>query len=143
MSDADPALIDALPATTRAHLNAFARALANVPVEELPLYVAREDARHEQAVETAERVAAEQSLEPGVTAARNALIEAIGREYAHSQLRISGIFGVNMAPTMGPTDVRVRVARSLGAAVTAIVLEDHLEPEDHAELLGLWDRLIP
>jgi hypothetical protein len=143
MSDTDQALLDALPAATRAHLNAFARALANVPVEELPLYVARDDVRHVRAVETAERVAAEQGLEPGVTAARHALIEAIGREYAQSQLRISGIFGVNMAPTMGPTDVRVRVARSLGEAVTAIVLEDHLEPEDQAELLGLWGRLIP
>jgi hypothetical protein len=143
MSDTDQALLDALPAATRAHLNAFARALANVPVEELPLYVARDDVRHVRAVETAERVAAEQGLEPRVTAARHALIEAIGREYAQSQLRISGIFGVNMAPTMGPTDVRVRVARSLGEAVTAIVLEDHLEPEDQAELLGLWGRLIP
>jgi hypothetical protein len=143
MSDPDSALLDALPATTRAQLNTFARALANVPVEELPLYVARDDDRHVRAFETAERVATEQGLEPGVNAARHALMEAIGREYAHSQLRISGIFGVNMAPTMGPTDVRVRVARSLGEAVTAIVLEDHLEPEDHAELLGLWDRLIP
>jgi len=44
---------------------------------------------------------------------------------------------------MGPTDDRVRVARSLGEAVTAIVLEDHLDREDHAELLGLWDRLLP
>ena len=82
-------------------------------------------------------------MEPAVTAALRLLIEVIGRQYAESQLRISGIFGVNMAPSMGPTDDRVRVARSLGEAVTAIVLEDHLEREDHAELLGLWDRLLP
>jgi hypothetical protein len=143
MSDGDLALLDTLPATTRARLDAFARALSAVPIEELPMYVARDDVRHVRAVQAAELLATGQGLEPAVTAARHALVDAIGREYAVSQLRISGIFGVNMAPSMGPTDDRVRVARSLGEAVTAIVLEDHLAPEDHAELLGLWDRLLP
>ena len=143
MTDGDTAALDTLPTTTRARLNLFARALSDIPVDQLPMHVARDDRRRVQAVETAELVAIEHGLEPAVTAARRVMIEAIGREYAQSQLRISGIFGVNMAPSMGPTGDRVRVARSLGEAVTAIVLEDHLDPEDHAELLGLWDRLLP
>jgi hypothetical protein len=37
----------------------------------------------------------------------------------------------------------VRIARSLGEAVTALVLGDRLDADDSGELLGFSDRLLP
>jgi hypothetical protein len=39
-------------------------------------------------------------------------------------------------------DAALRIARSLGDAVTALVLGDRLAAADSAELPGLWDRLL-
>ena len=64
------------------------------------------------------------------------------QEYAQSQYRVS-IIGLTRRRRWAPADDRVRVARSLGDAVTAIVLGPHLDEATQAELLGLWDRLLP
>jgi hypothetical protein len=139
----DEAAIAALPAETRARLDAFARALEHVDVDDLPLYVGvTRDDDHRRAVETAELVAIETGLDDGVAAARRTLAESVMREYGQAIYRTS-IFGMNTAPTMGPTEDRVRVVRSLGDAVTAIVLGPHLDEATQAELLGLWERLLP
>jgi hypothetical protein len=50
--------------------------------------------------------------------------------------------GVNWGPGLGPTEDRVKVARSLGEAVGAVVLWDTLDEPDRAELLGPWANLI-
>ena len=140
MTSADPALYD-LPDDARARLDAFAKAIDRVHAEDLPLYVARErQPRHRRAVETAELVAAESGLAGPLVAARRALLEAVIRELGSRQFRV-WLGGENMAPNMGPVDERVRIARSLGDAVTALVLDDRLDAAVHAELLGLWSRL--
>jgi hypothetical protein len=46
-------------------------------------------------------------------------------------------------PLASLNEDRIRMLESLGDAVTATVLGDRLDPDDHAELLGLWARLLP
>jgi hypothetical protein len=134
--------LERLPADARERLDAFARALDGVPLEDLPLYVARvRQPRHRRAVERAEVTAIESGLGEPVAAARQALIEAVIRKLADSQFRV-WIGGVQMAPNLGPVDDRVRIAESLRDAVTALVLDDRLDADDRGELLGLWGRLI-
>lgn len=131
-----------LPADARARLDVFTRALDRLDIEDLPLYVSRvRQPRHRRAVETAELVAIESGLVEAVDAARHVVIEAIVREFNDVYFRV-WLGGVNMAP-MGPTDERVQIARSLGEAVTAMVLGDRLNADDAAEMLGLWARLLP
>lgn len=139
----DERALAALPAETRDRLNAFARALDHVGLDDLPLYVASiDDDAHDEAVRTAEGVAIEANLGDAVGAARRAITESVMRQYAQSQYRAS-VIGMNTAPTMGPADDRVRAVRSLGDAAAAIVLGPHLDDATQAELLGLWDRLLP
>jgi hypothetical protein len=141
--DDDERALAALPAETRARLDAFARALERVNVGELSLHVARtRDDDHRRAIETAEIVAIETGLEAAVAAARRTVGELVMRIYAESIYRTS-IFGVNTAPTSGPVDDRLQLVRSLGDAVAAIILGPHLDEATQAELLGLWDRLLP
>ena len=128
---------------TRATLEALAEAVDRIHVDDLPLHVARvRQPRHRRAVETAELVAIESGLSEPVDAARRVMVEAVIRMMNDRQLRV-WIGGVNMAPNLGSVDERVRIAASLADAVTAIVLGDELEPDVRAELLGLWDRLLP
>jgi hypothetical protein len=139
----DERALAALPAETRARLDAFARALEHVRIDDLPLYVTRIDGEeHDEAVRTAEGVAIAADLRDAVGAARRAIADSVMQEYAQSQYRVS-IIGLNTSPSMGPSDDRVRVARSLGDAVAAIVLGPHIDEATQAELLGLWDRLLP
>ncbi len=141
--DDDERALAALPAETRARLDAFARALEHVNVDELSLHVARtRDDEHQRAIETAEIVAIQTGLEDAVAAARRTVGELVMRLYAESIYRTS-IFGMNSAPNMGPVDDRLQLVRSLGDAVAAIILGPHLDEPTQAELLGLWDRLLP
>jgi hypothetical protein len=135
--------LDRLEPDARARLDAFARALDRVHVDDLPLHVARvRQPRHRRAVEAAEVVAVENGLVEVVEAARRVMIEAIIRMFGDRQFRV-WIGGVNMAPNLGPTDERIRIAESIADATTAIVLDGALDADDHGELLGLWARLIP
>jgi len=135
--------LDRLPDDARQRLDGFTRALDRVNLDDLPLYVARlRQPRHRRAVETAELVAIEGGLADTVDAARRVVIEQLIRGFAESQFRV-WIGGVKMTPDMGPVDERVRVASSLGDAVTALVLGDRLDAADSGELLGLWSRLVP
>jgi hypothetical protein len=135
--------LDALPADSRDRLEAFTRALDRIDVDDTPLYVARvRQPRHRRAVETAELVAIESGLAATVAEARRVVIEAVIRQMGERQFRV-WVGGVSMAPNMGPVDERVRIASSLGDAVTALVLGDRLEAHDAEELLGLWARLVP
>jgi hypothetical protein len=127
----------------RERLDEFAKAIDRVDVEDLPLYVARaRQPSHRRAVETAELIAIESGLGDAVDAARHALIEAVFREFGARQFRV-WLGGTAMAPNLGPVDERLRIASSLGEAVTALVLGDRLDAADTAELLGLWSRLLP
>jgi hypothetical protein len=132
----------ALTTDARARLDRFSHALERLDVEDLPLYVARvREPRHQRAVETAELVAIESGLADAVAAARHVVLEGVIREFGDRQFRV-WLGGVNMASNLGPVDERVQIARSLGEAVTAMVLGDRLDDDDAAELLGLWARLL-
>ena len=134
--------LDRLRPDSRQRLDAFARALERVSVEDLPLYVARRrQPRHRRAVEAAELVAIEHGLAEPVRAAREALLDGVLRELANGQFRV-WVGGVAMAPNLGPVDERVRIAQSVSEAATAVALGDRLDPAVHDELLGLWDRLL-
>jgi hypothetical protein len=132
-----------LPADARTRLDGFSRALDRLDIEDLPLYVARvRQPRHRRAVETAELVAIESGLVETVDAVRRVVMEQIIGRFGDSQFQV-WVGGVKMAPNMGSVDERVQIARSLGDAVTAMVLGDRLEAHDLDELLGLWSRLLP
>lgn len=140
MTTADP--LDRLEPDARARLEAFARALERVHVDDLPLHVARNrEPRHRRATEAAALATRSNSLDLVVDAARRALFEGVLREYANAQYRV-GWLGLNSPPGLGPTDERVRVMRSLGEVVSALILWDHLDVDDRGELLGLWSRLL-
>lgn len=135
--------LDRLPADARQRLDAFARALERIHVDDLPLHVARRrQPRHRRAVETAELAAVESGLVDPVTAARRAVLDGLFRMYADAQLRVSYV-GLNPVGGGGSTEDRVRVAESVTEAVTALVLWDRLDADTRGELLGLWDRLVP
>jgi hypothetical protein len=70
-----------------------------------------------------------------------AAAETLGRLPPDARARLE--VGVNAAPGLGPADERVRIVRSLGDAVAAIVPWDRLDAADRGELLELWARLLP
>jgi hypothetical protein len=133
----------ALPTDARKRLDELARAIERVPLQELPLYADRRfDDEHIRAVQEAERIADEAGLSERIRAAQQALREAVIQLYGSAQLR-GTIMGMNIAPPPGTDEDRIRMLESLGDAVSATVLGDRLDPDDHAELLGLWARTLP
>jgi hypothetical protein len=135
--------LDGLPADARRRLDAFTRAVDRIDVDRLRTFAAEpEEPRHQEAIDTAELVAIESGLVPAVEAARRVVVEALIREFGARQYRV-WVGGIAMAPNVGPVEERVAIARSLADAVTAMVLGTRLDPDDVAELLGLWARLLP
>lgn len=135
--------LDGLPADARRRLDAFTKAVDRIDVDRLRTFAAEPaEPRHQAAIDTAELVAIESGLVPAVDAARRVVVEALIREFGARQYRV-WIGGVAMAPNVGPVEERVAITRSLADAVTAIVLGERLDPDDAAELLGLWARLLP
>jgi hypothetical protein len=135
--------LDALPADARSRLEQFTRALERIHVDDLPLYAVRpRQPDHRRAVETAALATREARLDEPLAAARVAVMEYLARTYATAQFRTS-VIGLNTAPGLGPTDDRVRVMRSLGDVVTALVAWDTLDESDRSELLGAWAKLLP
>ncbi len=142
MSD-DASAIDRLPPDARKRLDELAQAIERVPMDELPLYADRGfDDEHVAAVDRAKAVADEAGLTAGIVAAQRAMADGVIEMYGSSQMRGS-IMGMNIAPPPGTDEDRMRMLESLGDAVSATVLGDRLDPDDHAELLGLWARLLP
>jgi hypothetical protein len=143
VSDADAAAIDRLPADARKRLDELAAAIERVPLDDLPLYADRRlDDEHATSVETAARVAHEAGLTDGIRAAQRALTEGVLRMYGSERL-MGTVMGMTMASPGGSDEDRIRMLESLGDAVVATVLGDRLDPDDHAELLGPWARLLP
>ena len=133
----------ALPTDARKRLDELARAIERVPLQDLPLYADRRfDDEHIRAVQEAERIADEAGLSERIRAAQQALREAVIQLYGSAQLR-GTIMGTNIAPPSGTDEDRIRMLESLGDAVMAAILDDRLDPDDHAELLGLWARILP
>jgi hypothetical protein len=134
--------LDALPADARARLEAFSEALEKINVGDLALYAPPSNqADRDRAADAAAAVARERGLEPAIEAAREAILDYVGRMYQNAMMRI-GFMGTTPASGFGQDDDQVRVMRSLGDAVTAIVLGDALDEADQGQLLGEWDSLI-
>jgi hypothetical protein len=134
--------LDRLPADARGRLETFATALERIAIEDYPLYAVRNrQPVHRRAVEAAAVLAREAGLTEAVEAARSALVEAVGRAYANAQLRVT-FAGRNDASGLGPAEDRLFVMRSIGDAVTGIVLWDRLDPYLRAELTGAWAAVL-
>jgi hypothetical protein len=132
-----------LPPNTRARLERFSGALERLNVDDLPLYAVRtREPGHSESLDRAAAIANDAGLTAAIDAAEAVVRAYIGRVYATAQFRTS-VVGMNTAPGLGPTEDRVRVVRSLGDAVTAIVLDQRLDESDQTELMGAWERLIP
>ena len=142
MTEAADAL-DRLPADARQRLDAFARALERVHVDDLPLYVARRrQPRHRRAVEGAALTARETGLEGPLDAARHAVRDYVIRAYAGAAYRAT-YAGFPGGPAQADPEERLRILRSLDDAVSALVLDERLDADTRGVLLGLWGRLLP
>jgi hypothetical protein len=139
----DLAALVRLEPEARARLELFAHALSRVPVDDLPLYVGRRrQQRHRRAAERAEVVAVEHHVMTELQAVRSELIDALMRRLVDEQFRV-WVAGAMIAPDLLEVDQRIRVAESVGGAVTALVLGEQLAAADRFELLGAWARLLP
>jgi len=142
MTDPATDALDQLPSAARSRLEQFSRALERVHVDDLPLYATRaRQPDHRRAVEAAALAAREAGLEASIDAARAAVIAFVGRQQSAASLRFS--YGFEAAAPSGRPEDWVRVMRSLGDAVTGVVLWDRLNEWDRLELLGEWARLLP
>jgi hypothetical protein len=138
-----PDPLDGLPPSARARLQRFSGALERLDVDDLLLYAVRmREAGHSASLKRAAAIADDAGSAAAIRAAGAAVSGYIGRMYAGAQFRTS-VVGMNTAPGLGPTEDRVRIVRSLGDAVTAIILDETLDAADRAELMGEWERLIP
>jgi hypothetical protein len=131
-----------LPDVARRRLQGFAGRLERIQIEDLPMYVVRPiEPGHGEAVERALTAAEASGLARAIEEARSALIQFVDRQFADALYRPT-LGRVNWGLGPGPTEDRVKVARSLGDAVGAVVLWDTLDEPDRAELLGPWANLI-
>ena len=96
---------------------------------------------HGEAVERGQSAAAVSGLDGAVEEAREGLVSYLDRAYANAQFRNSG--AALQWGSLGTTEERLRITRSLGDAAAAVVLWDALDETDRAELLGEWAKLLP
>lgn len=137
---ADP--LARLPTDARSRLEAFSAGLERVGIDELPLYAVRmRQPEHRRALEQAALAARDAGLEAAVEAARAVVTEYIARQHAWAGLR-SG-YPIEIRGPSGRVEDWVRVMRSVGDAVVALVLWDRLTDWDRVELLGEWATLLP
>lgn len=136
------AAVDQMPDVARRRLQGFAGRLERIRIEDLPMYVVRPvEPGHGEAVERSVTAAAASGLARAVEEARFAMVQFVERQFSDAQYRPT-LGGPNWGIGLGPTEDRVKVARSLGEAVGAVVLWDSLDEPDRAELLGPWASLI-
>jgi len=139
--DASDAL-NALPADARARFDAFTEALERIDVGAMSLYaIPGDEAEMEQAREAARAVARERGLEPALDAARQEVLAFVSEDYRETSAGLGYLGGTSPTVGFGAGDDRLRVMQSLADAVMAVVLDDALDPDDRAELLGAWDDL--
>jgi len=137
---ADP--LERLSPSARARLGWFTAGLERIRIDDLPLYAVRvRQPDHRRAVEAAALGARKDGVEPVVEAARRTITEYVGRQHAQGPARYGFEYAAGSA--IGRPEDWVRVMRSLGDAVTAVVLWDHLDEWVRFELLGEWARLLP
>jgi len=134
--------LNALPADARARFDAFTEALERIDVGAMSLYaIPGDEAEMEQAREAARAVARERGLEPALDAARQEVLAFVSEDYRETSAGLGYLGGTSPTVGFGAGDDRLRVMQSLADAVMAVVLDDALDPDDRAELLGAWDDL--
>jgi hypothetical protein len=101
-----------------------------------------DEAEMEQAREAARAVARERGLEPALDAARQEVLSFVTEDYRETSAGLGYLGGTSPTVGFGAGDDRLRVMQSLADAVMAVVLDDALDPDDRAELLGGWDDLL-
>jgi hypothetical protein len=135
--------LSALPTDARARLDAFVAALERIGVGDMSLYaIPGDEGELEQARKAAHSVAAERGLEPALEAARQDVLAFVANDYRETSAQL-GYRGSSPTVGFGPGDDRLRVMQSLADAVLAVILDDALDPDDRAELLGGWDGILP
>jgi hypothetical protein len=136
-----PEAIERLPAGVRRRLKSFADALERIKLEDLPMYAVRPtEPTHGEALERAKAAAAASGLQGAIDEARNGLTSYLDRVYTDGAFRNSG--ETFQWGSLGTMEDRIRVATSLGDAITALVFGDTLDEADRAELLGAWANLV-
>ena len=132
----------ALPADARERFDAFTTALQRINVGDMSLYaIPGDEAEMEQAREAARAVARKRGLEPALDAARQEVLAFVSEDYRETSAGLGYLGGTSPTVGFGAGDDRLRVMQSLADAVMAVVLDDALDPDDRAELLGAWDDL--
>jgi len=140
--DQDDALAS-LPADARARFDAFNEALERIDVGAMSLYaIPGDEAEMERAREAARAIARERGLEPALDAARQEVLAFVSEDYRETSAGLGYLGGTSPTVGFGAGDDRLRVMQSLADAVMAVVLDDALDPDDRAELLGAWDGLL-
>jgi hypothetical protein len=134
--------LNALPADERERFDAFKAALERIDVGAMSLYaIPGDEAEMEQAREAARAVARERGLEPALDAARQEVLAFVSEDYRETSAGLGYLGGTSPTVGFGAGDDRLRVMQSLADAVMAVVLDEALDPDDRAELLGAWDDL--
>jgi hypothetical protein len=136
-------LLATLPADARARFDAFTAALERIDVGAMSLYaIPADDAEMEQAREAARAVAGELGLGPALEAARQEVLAFVAQDYRETSAGLGYLGGTSPTVGFGADDDRLRVMQSLADAVVAVVLDDALDADDRAELIGGWDGLL-
>jgi len=134
--------LNALPADARERFDAFKAALERIDVGAMSLYaIPGDEAQMEEAREAARAVARERGLEPALDAARQDVLAFVSEDYRETSAGLGYLGGTSPTVGFGAGDDRLRVMQSLADAVMAVVLDEALDPDDRAELLGAWDDL--
>ena len=101
-----------------------------------------DEAEMERAREAARAVARERGLEPALEEARQEVLAFVAEDYRETSAGLGYLGGTSPTVGFGAGDDRLRVMQSLADAVMAVVLDDALDPDDRAELIGAWDGLL-
>jgi hypothetical protein len=124
-------------------LETFLQRVDRIRAEDLLLRSARprDAAAHASALEAAADAARSSGLDRRVRDARHAIDEWVVDLFNRSTVQ-PGWWEANWGRP-GTIEDRANLARSLGEAVTAILLGDRLDAGDRDELLGAWADLAP
>jgi hypothetical protein len=130
-----------LPRGVRDRLDALSNAVDLVGLDLLPTFIGGEGPERDRAFANAELVAIESGREAAVAEGRRIAWAYVERRFAAAGYRPG--LGIMPAPLLAGGHERARLADSFADAVTAVMLEDALDPADHDDLLGPWASLLP
>lgn len=139
MTDEADAL-EGLPPAVRTRLDTFSKAVDLVGLDLLPTFIGGVGAERDRAFENAELVAIETGREAAVVDGRRIAWDYVERRFTDAGYRPG--LGVLPGPLLAGGLDRARLAESFADAVTAVMLDDALDPVDRDELLGPWAALL-